>query len=316
MPSLEGDTTGLPQTTRSGIYYEIETLSYREAWVPGGNRTTVVCRVLWDDSFDWITDMVGRAYTGSVDGVVKLRRDLPEQNPYDAKQWCTRVEQVDQGGVPDGGMADGASGWPVAKWARYRCTFEGMPHAMLSDEEVDTTATTIERELRRYVVRGQRVIAKEQDIPAGGFKTIEAEPLPLFKTGFRTIAMGDVTYTWMRVPVASIPDEAKTLRGTINETEFDASTADGGYDFAAGQLLYVGYDDHNRYFDANEDWVCDLVYSFRFKGGVDADGADGNWNLFLDKTAKWVGVSTDGTEGGTKPYGTSDFDTLFRAKEP
>lgn len=317
MPSLD-DPVGLPATTRSGIYYEIETLSYREAWVPAANKTVVNCRVSFEQSFDWITDMVGRVDTADVGGTNRLRRDLPERNPFDAQQYCSRVEQIDQGGVPDDGlMRDVVSGWPKTVWKRYRCTFEGFPFYQYTDQAVDDTAATIERELRRYVVRGQRVVAKEQDIPAGAFKIIDAVPanrLPLFKTGFRTISMGDVTYTWVRVPVDAIPDEAKTLRGLISDAAFDTVAVDGGYTFAAGQLLYVGYDDNNRYFDANEDWVCDMVYSFRFKGGKDAAGAEGDWNKFLNSSAVWVGVSSDGTAGGTKPYATGDFNKLFRAK--
>src|SRR5579871_818730 len=137
--SLDGDTTALPATTRSGIPYEIETHSYREQWAPGGSQVSVVCRVREPDANTWVTDMVGRVYvqttsawggtfTGTPRG--KVRRDLPEPCPLYPALYCTLAEQADQGGVPTAGVtagtqADPASGWPITQWMRYRCTFQG-----------------------------------------------------------------------------------------------------------------------------------------------------------------------------------------------
>jgi hypothetical protein len=123
---LPDDPDGLPQTTLTGIYYEVDAFSYREAWVPGANRTVITARVDATTSFDWITEMVGRAYV-EAGSPPTLRRDLPEQNPFDEKQWCTKVEQLDQGGLKDGvndaegDLRDIDSGWPFTKWQRYRC---------------------------------------------------------------------------------------------------------------------------------------------------------------------------------------------------
>ena len=89
--------------------------------------------------------------------------------------------------------------------------------------------------------------------------------------------------------------------GTVNSATFD--TQEGGYNFAAGELLYVGFDDNNRYWDANEDWVVDLVYAFRF--------AAGGWNYGLNREGTLVEVSLDGTAGGGKPYSSNAFANLF-----
>lgn len=309
MPELfpSTDRAGLPQTTKSGFYYEIDPFTYREAWVPGANRTVIDCRVDANESFDWITDMVGRSYMSGT----TLRRDLPEQNPFDVNQWCTKVEQIDQGGINDDDtLSDAASGWPFTKWQRYRCTFEGMPFAMRDDAAADSYATTqsSKAELSRYVVRGQRTYAKEQQIPGGAFKIVDdgtaANRLPLMQTGFKTRVFGDVTYTLVRWPVTNFPAEWKNHRGKINSAAFDASSGSGeGYAWAAGELLYVGYDDNNKYFDANEDWVADVVLQFKF--------CQGGWNYFLNSSGALVEVSTDGLSSGTKPYSTAQLYDLF-----
>jgi len=303
MPSLPDDLDGLPLTTRRGIYYEIDALSYREAWVPGANRTVVVCRVLSNSAWDWVTDMVGETYFQSN----TLRRHLPERNPFEESQWCTKVEQLDQGGLVSGTtFADLASGWPLTDWIRYRVTFEAMPFEMKTDAEADAFGNP---ELERYVIRGQRCFAKEQQIPAGAFKLVDdavsANRLPLLQTGFRTRVYGDVTYTWVRVPVANLPLERFSLRGKLNSTLFDAAGASAlsGYSWGIGDLLYVGFDDNNRYYDANADWVCDLVYTFRY--------AQGGWNFFLNSSGELKEVSLDGLSSGTKPYQSTDLHSLF-----
>jgi hypothetical protein len=329
MPSLfdPGGTFGLPVTTRTGISYEVDTFDYRERWTPGANSTVVLCRVPFNTSFDWITDMVGRAHVVSSVGGKRLRRDLPEQNPYDRRQYCTRVEQVDQGGDPDGGTlvvgsgsfavptyADVEHGWPVVKWCRYRCTFEAFPFQMRTDAQVDN-ATAGAAELYRYVMRVQRPTPREQQIPAGAFQTIddavEGNRIKLMQTGFKTIVFSDVTYTWVRVPVGAFlrNTHKDSLLGKINDAVFDTGTAPGdvidggGYAWPTGTLLYTGYDDSNRYYDANEDWVVDVVFNFRFR--------QIGWNRYLNNEGKPVEVSLTGTSAGEKPYGVGDFNTLF-----
>lgn len=309
MPGLFPDTDryGLPQTTLSGLYYEVDAFTYREAWVPGANKTTIVCRVDAEDSFQWITDMVGQVY---VEGGV-LRRDLPEQNPFDDNQFCTRVEQIDQGGLKDGAndsegdLVDVASGWPFTKWQRYQCTFEGMPFAMRTDTDADAAASAIssKAELMRYCVRGQKSYAREQQFPGGAF-CVDGTTTPLGQTGFRTRVFGDVTYTLVRWPVANFPSAWKTLRGKISDATFDSTSGSGeGYEWAAGELLYVGYDDNNKYFDANEQWVADVVLSFRF--------CQDGWNKFFKNDGTLVSVSVGGA-GVVRPYTTGDFKTLFQ----
>lgn len=312
------DITGLPQTTRSGIYYEVDVASYREAWVPGANRTVITARVSSEEAFDWITDMVGRVYYADQ----KIRRDLPEQNPFDQNQWCTKVEQLDQGGPRGEGTSgdphtyrDEASGWPFPLWARYRCTFENMPFRMRDDNDVDTIAPTTtpatKPELLRYVTRTQRTYAREQQIPGGAFKIVDAvaaNRLPLMQTGFKVRCYGDVIYTLARWPVSKAVPEWKTLRGKVNDAVFDPSPTSSpgeGYEWPAGELLYVGYDDNNKYFDANEDWVMDVILSFKF--------CQGGWNFFFNHLGELKEVSSDGTAGGTKPYSSGSLAELFEA---
>jgi hypothetical protein len=302
MPSLfDADPTGLPQTTRSGLYYEVDTFAYREQWVPANNRTEVICRVDANEAFDWITDMVGEAYVSGT----TLRRHLPEPNPYDPNQWCVRVEQVDQGGENDEDtFADPASGWPFTKWVRYKCTFESLLYKVLSDQEADDAASAdaTEAELVRYCTRAQSTYAREQQIPGGGFTAIGTGD-KLMQTGFKTRCFGDVTYVRVRVPCGHFPTEFKSHRGKINNATFDPPSHGDEYNFAAGELLYVGYDDNNKYWDANEDWVCDVVLKFKYCAG--------GWNFFFNNLGVLVEVSSDGTSGGTKPYSTADMTDLF-----
>lgn len=317
MPDLFGDTTGLPATTSGGIYYEIASIDYSEQWVAGANRTVVVCRIDYENVYDWVTAMVGRSYKASVSGTMRLRRDLPEANPFVPTQYCTKVEELDQGGGPtddEGPEADAASGWPIPKWTRYRVTFEGLPFAARTDDLVDAASGFEERELARYCVRSQRCVAKEQQYPGGGFYELGDTTNKLQATGFKTIVMGEVSYTAMRWPVDDLPSARKTLRGRINDAVWDNGV--GGYGWAAGTLLYVGFDDTNRYWDANGQWVCDIVYQFRARILKDPDDATGlleyGWNYYLNKATKPVEVTTTGTGAGTRPYMTGDFNTLFR----
>lgn len=322
---LFGDDSGLPLTTRSGIAYEVDAFDYREQWVRDSSRTTVLCRVRASEAFNWVTDMVGRVYVANSGGVNRLRRDLPEVNPFDGKQYCTGVVQADQGGPPTGGtqtvdgrpsFADPVSGWPVTRWMRYRATFEGMPHEMRDDGTVDGLPG--ERELGRYVVRSRKTFSREQQIPGGAFQIInDGDPnkrFPLLNTSFKSIVFGDVTYTWMRFPVGKLPAAADAHQGKVNSVTFDAKGPlnEAGYTFDAGTLLYSGYDDTNKYYDANEDWVSDVVFSFRFK--------QIGWNKYLTKNGTEVEVSTEvtpgdglaGTSGGRRPYASADFHELFR----
>lgn len=302
MPSLYDDTTaGLPQTTLNGIYYEIDVASYREQWVPGNNKTEIMCRVDANDAFDWITSMVGQSY---VNGSTTLRRDLPEQNPFDENQWCTKIEQIDQGGEnEDETFRDVVSGWPFTRWCRYKATFESLLYKVRSDTDADSDASGLTvPELLRYVTRSQTIYAREQQIPGGGFKAVGGTD-KLMQTGFKTRSFGDVTYCRIRVPCGRFPAEFRSHRGKINDDTFDAIVDGDEYAFSAGELLYVGYDDSNKYWDANEDWVCDVVLKFKY--------CQGGWNYFFNNLGTLVEVSSNGTAGGTKPYSTADFDLLF-----
>ena len=195
------------------------------------------------------------------------------------------------------------------------------------------------RELYRYVDRQCTNTSKEQPIPAastaGGFKVIDdvtaANRRPIGQVGFRVISMADVTYKWIRVPVgwppppgwlisdpanpwpppanpsAPAPGVARrtrdTFKGKVNSDYFDCADIEG-YCWQPGELLYTGYDDSYRYFDAAGDRVCDITFRFRFK--------EGGWNKFLSARGEWKEVSLTGLSTGTKPYESADFNDLFR----
>jgi hypothetical protein len=91
--------------------------------------------------------------------------------------------------------------------------------------------------------------------------------------------------------------------GGINSTWIDAAAPDG-YCFAPGTLLYTGYDDSNRYYDAAGDWVCDVVYSFKWK--------EGGWDLFLNALGQWVPVTDTGRSAGNPPYKSVQLNNLFQ----
>lgn len=306
MPDLFTDPTGLPRVPRAGegkpyVPYEIESLTVKRSRVPRSGMTTAVCRVKGWQADDFITGMVGRAY---VDGGI-LHRTLPESSPSDPRQYCTRCEQVDQGGDGLGGAGgpglDPAHGWPVPKWVRFRVTFEGLAHRVETDEFVAAAAD--EPELYRYVERSWRPRAKEQQLPGGGFKIVGTTDR-IGIVGFKRVIMADVQYVWRRVPVASLPiGVVFAALGHFNDATFDAGPV-GGYTFNEETLLFTGFDDSDKYWDANGDWVCDVVYSFEYRNY--------GWNRFLNNVGAPVEVSSDGTGGGTKPYTGADFNALFR----
>lgn len=361
-PDLFGDTTGLPITVQSGIPYEIEALSPRETWGAGNGSTTVVCRQKWAKTFDWIRDMVGSvrvAQTGSSSSVLILRRNIPERIGYfeDPRlQFCSGVSQTEQGGDPDetgedgtndppGTFAEVISNWPRTKWCKYQAVFEVFPYRVRTDTEatdinLGAGAYAGARELCRYIIRSRRSYSREQPIPgastAGGFKIIvdpDTTPTgrkPIGQIGFRVVSMADVTYKWIRVPIAWPPPVGWTgtvpatwppttnpagtdpttlvytkqsFIGKINSDYFDCADPQG-YCYAPGELLYTGFDDSYVYTDAAGDLVCDVTFMFKFK--------EGGWNKFLSASGEWKEVSLDGTNAGTKPYATADFNDLFQ----
>ena len=309
--SLEGDDSGLPHTSRSGIAYEVESCTVKTNWVPRANLTTVNVRVLGDDADRFIEDMVGRVYLGSPasGGAALLRRDLPEQNPLYENQWCTRCEQIDQGGNQDT-ESDGPgallSGYPDPRWMRFRVTFEGMPFDLKTDSGVDGVSGVDERELFRYVRRSRKSYSKEQQFPGGGFFITGSGPpaVKLMTVGFRVVIFADVQYVHYRVPVDALPLANYTAcEGKINVAAFDVG-ARGAYNWPTGTLLYESFDDDDKYFDANGDWVCDVVHTMKYK--------QIGWNNYLDNTGAAVAVDTVGDGSGTKAYSTADFKTLFQ----
>lgn len=262
----------------------------------------------------------------------------------DRPHWCSMVDQVDQGGELEDGapLQTAVTGWPETRWCRFRATFEVFPYRIRTEAEIDEAQAAAgsypgARELYRYMVRSRRVYSREQPIPAaskaGGFKVVESPPLatpqPIGQVGFRVVSYADVTYKWVRVPInwpppigytgpvvpwpplanpkSANPDAVEYARdkykGRINADWFDAGAPDG-YAWAPGTLLYLGYDDSYRYDDAAGEYVCDVVYSFKFK--------ERGWNYFLNAKGEWKEVSLDGTSTGTKPYQTAAFDDLFR----
>jgi hypothetical protein len=252
------------------------------------------------------------------------------------------------GGDPAANFSDVDTGWPRTRWLKYRATFEAFPFAVLSQAEMGAIATAAGSlagaiELYRYVIRSRKVYTREQPIPAataaGGFKVIDdvvaANRKPIGQIGFRVIEFADIQYKWVRVPVGWPPplayagganpwppspnplalDTTKErardkYAGTINSDWFDAAAANG-YACAPGTLLYLGYDDSYQYYDSAGAWVCDVVYSFKWKGGRDNTGAVGGWNKFLDATGVWREVSLSGLSAGVKPYTTNNFNHLF-----
>jgi hypothetical protein len=339
MPSLfdaNDPPPGLPMTA-SGIYFEIESCTVRDNWVPRANQTTANTRVAYAGSELWITDMVGKVtvtYPASGAGAT-LRRQVPYQSPYPVPgplapgtaaiggQWCTRVEGIDQGGDPEpaneGPRFDGVTGWPVPKWVRYRCTFEGLPYAVLTDAQTDLWGgPTTGAELQRYVIRSRRARKKEQQVPMGGWYFVPGAAVPANKvpgtTWFKNTIQADVQYVWVRVPVQRL--NVANLKAALNTVNFGPwDLVPGGYAWDPGTLLFVGWDDADRYFDANGDWVADVVFYFDHKdlglplGAV--GGPRAGWQWFLNPLGNPVQVSSDGTTTGQLPYPSSDFNLIF-----
>jgi len=267
-------------------------------------------------------------------------------------QFCSIVSQISQGGNPEDGanFSDAGSNWPQTLWTRYSAVFEVFPYAILDDTQVAAIQTGAgasagATELYRYVVRTRKTYTREQPIPAGapagGFKIVDdvtaANRKFIGQVGFRVVQFADIRFRWVRVPIGWPPPIGWTggtaenpwppvfnpsadtslerardkFAGTVNDGWFDCAAPDG-YCFAPGTLLFLGFDDSNRYFDAAGDWVCDVDFHFKWKGGRDAGGLIGGWNHFLDAAGNWKEVSRTGLSGGVKPYASNDFNKLFK----
>ncbi len=323
--ALYADESGLPHTTRRNIPYEIESVpSLRQQWRRGANRTTIVCRVKDATALTWVEDMVGQTYTVGSSPSRTLRRYLPQANPLlsdpdKGGQWCVDVDEIDAGQDPDdpkkGPGRNPTTGWPEYRWSRWRVTFEGMPHRMRTDDEVDEDSATYANEapeLFRYCIRSRKTFVKEQQVPGGAFKIIGSgtpgNRQPLQQTGFKVVLMADVSYTLGRWPVDAIPLTAfGATAGKYNLSQWDIGP--GGYKWDAGTLLFTGWDDDNKYFDADGDWVCDLVIRFRWR--------QIGYNFFVDNEWQPKEVSLDGETTGQRPYAATDslnFNPLFQAE--
>ncbi len=363
--SLFGDTSQLPFTARSVtrhaddpdsplLRYEIDALTDKETWGAGNGNTTIVCRQKWLDTFAWIRDMVGEVEVTRPGSTYLLNRYVPEIVQYGdgRKQFCTIVDQLEQGGNPTDvigqfNFQQAVNFWPKTLWCKYRTVFESPPYAILSTSDLTAISAAAgdyagAKELYRYCVRTRKTYSREQPIPAastaGGFKVIDdavpANRKPIGQVGFKVVSMADITIKWVRVPIgwpppvgydADVPgiglvtwpplvnpvvlDITKqrtrdTYKGTINADWFDCAAPDG-LCIPPGELLYIGYDDSNKYIDAAGDWVTDITFTFRQK--------EGGWNKFLSALGEWKEVSLDGTSGGARPYGTNNFNNLFQA---
>ncbi|AMV25443.1 hypothetical protein VT84_13660 [Gemmata sp. SH-PL17] len=235
MPGDVVEGTGLselPATQNSGYPFEIEALSPRERWGAGTGAASIVCRVPWETSADWIADMVGgvRVVRGST---LELQRALPEQLNYgDGRQmFCTGVEQLDMGGnAGDEPFSDAINCWPRADWIRYKAVFEVMPYKVRTLGEIDAMVagaasvgfTGQAKELCRWVIRNRKGSVREQKLPLGASATAFAiegssvpgppKPIP-GEVGFKNVVYADVAYTWVRVPVGWPPPATWTAAG-------------------------------------------------------------------------------------------------------
>lgn len=361
--SLEGDTSGLPRTQRSGIVYEIEALTPRESWGAGNGSLVAPCRVNTISSPSWVRDMVGQVYVIAPSSSLVLSRFIPERARAVAGSdrrllFCSGVDQTGAGQTPQSGIlgvgglnnfANGLTKWPVTRWRQYRAIFEAFPYKVLSDADCASIAAGAGAypgavELYRYIIRTRRSYSKEQALPAGstGFRDTTSGKL-IGQVGFRAIEYADVTYKWIRVPVGWPPPAGWTgysmgnpwpppvglsaanttfkrtrdsYLNTVNSTWFDVASPDG-YAFPPGTLLYTGYSDDNRYYDAAGDWVCDVTFNFKFRGSLDSGksgaGNFGGWNYALNSQGAWVYINIEGSgTSGTPPYQSRDFNNLFR----
>ena len=192
-------------------------------------------------------------------------------------------------------------------------------------------------ELYRYVIRSRQTYAREQAIPGPnvganlGFFTVTTPPKTIpYGVPIRNVSFANVQYKWLRVPIGWPPPfgwtpadpsnpwppafnpaalDVTKLRardayiGCVNNAWFDAAAGDG-YAWAPGTLLFAGYDDSKRYYDAAGDYVNDVVVNFKYK--------EGGWNKFLSASGEWVLATADVTPGDGKK-GTTDGKTLHRA---
>lgn len=326
-PDIFGDTTYLPKTTFSGIPYEVESLSVKEQWVANAHQTSFTCRVRAVSSAAWVRDMVGRVARASTN---VLSRVAPEQNPLNPAQYCVEAIQVDQGGDPsslspgEGGLRGLVTNWSVAPswypatlWKRYRVVFQSLNYDVKTDAEA---AGNADGELCRYVERQRRVAYKEQGIVGGGV-VIKGTSQKLFQNGFKTVAFGDLAYTWRRIPAKYIPVATMDdLKDTVNAATFDG-VAEGGYKCAPMTALFTGWDASPPYRDANGDHVVDLILRFKQhpqsqmvdgSGGAVGGGGYAGWNTFMDATGKYRAVEVQTTGGTALFYPTGDFTRLFK----
>lgn len=124
---------------------------YKEFWSPQLVNSSFVAKVTWDDSSDFISDMIGihlKVGTG-------ITRQNPQPHPYINNLWCVGLELVRNLGEL---TYDPINGNAVEyEEVEYNCTFARFLYDVRDDSEISPGSGG---ELRRYVERRTKLAGK------------------------------------------------------------------------------------------------------------------------------------------------------------
>lgn len=288
--SVTGSTT---PGSKAIVRYDVGTLptDIQEQFDTTTNGSTVLMTVDWDDSADFLRDMLGYAEKVGTD----LLRVLPERSGWDDDTYAVAGQSTRffGGTTNDAGMLN----WPKPVIAEYAITFAAPLYKVLEDDEV-----TFEHE--RYCVWKSRGSATNEKIPGGSLKFVNASKTLLNEVGVKTGRVTDLTCKWIDVPFVDFA-RLSSLSNKVNEN----SVTWNGVTYTAETVLYTGWD-----VEARNNHFGDPTHDITFNFSIRTDGR--SWNKYWDPTStaadKYVLVTDNGEAGGNPPYARADLNTLWQ----
>lgn len=273
MPAFPDIGDGDEEETSSGVPFEFLFEGYREQWTNRASNSTLLARVAWDDTADFLEDILG--YTTGVAGQTTFNRYLPLVHPSSNSLFCTDATLVK---YPSSNKSNANQTTVIqppfsVDWAIYQLTFTRLPYFCVENDTI--TGETIP-ELFRYCVVADRPRAREFTVNSYALEVEGASPpQPIKQPAFIMDKEQDFFITLCEVPSDVYPmAEISSCLGNINTAAFEiplsfAAPADyTTFTFAQDTLLFRGVaQEIHQYQLSTGTWVKDIPYFFSYRPG-------------------------------------------------
>jgi hypothetical protein len=268
-------------------FYVADPRALAEKWHIENVEHATFVMVSWEESRDFVAAMLGEYWN---EGGV-LRRNLPEEHPYEGGLRCTSLTLSRLLGKPN--ESDEVEGAPAWEKVEYLAQYQSQPFKYREDGDKDTglgelaryTEVVIEPEIEAYPV-GQAFKYNDTDFP-GVTGQIPEPPAQLMYKANITLRL----HYW---PAVNWP-KIQSCSGKVNSATVKLP---GGFDMVAETALLKGVRPIRIPMSPTgvELYRLDVSIGYRPKG----------WNkIWHNPSADFVGVTS--ITGSAKPYVTADI---------